>query len=123
MKILDILQVAVPASTPLTVTSEIKMLELLGVVKDPQLVNAMQLVSSLTPTTAQATLKGLVQLLSSLMRMSGKATSAHHQTINTVLTELEAIPDTTLTFGTFLAICQSLLEASGRTTARPRARA
>ena len=112
MRILDILQVAVPAGTPLTVASEIKVLELLGIVKNPQLVKAMQVVTSLVPASTPATLKGLVQLLGGLMRMSTKATASHHQSINAILSQLDLVPDTALTFGTFLAVCQTLLESS-----------
>ena len=57
-KILDILQVIIPGDTPLTVSSEVKILEILGMVKDPQLIRAMQLVSALVPPATPATLKG-----------------------------------------------------------------
>ncbi len=111
-KILDILQVAIPADTPLTVSSEIKVLELVGIVKSPQLIKAMEMVSALIPASTPATLKGLVQLLGSLMRMSTKATAAHHQSITSILSQLDLVPDTALTFGTFFSICQTLIESS-----------
>jgi hypothetical protein len=113
-KLLDILQVAVPTDTPLTVASEIKILEILGIVKTPQLISAMGLVSTLVPASTPATLKGLVQLLGGLMRMSGKATAAHHKSITTILAQLDTIPDSNLTFGTFLSVCQTLTESSGK---------
>jgi|ERR1035438_1423454 hypothetical protein len=111
-KILAILQVATPTNAPLTVASEIKILELLGIVKDPQLVKALHLVSALVPPSTPATLKGLVQLLAGLMRMSSKATAAHHKSISAILAQLNGVPDTNLTFGAFLSICQTLNEAS-----------
>ena len=114
-KLLDILQVAIPADTPLTVSSEVKILELLGIVKDPHLIKAMQLVSALVPQSTPATLKGLVQLLAGLMRMSSKATASHHQSITAILAQLDAIPDANLTFGTFLSVCQTLIESSTKT--------
>ena len=116
-KLLDILQVAVPADTPLTVSSEVKILELLGIVKNPQLITAMQLVSALVPPSTPATLKGLVQMLGGLMRMSSKATASHHQSITSIFSQLDAVPDTNLTFGTFLTICETLIELSGKASA------
>jgi hypothetical protein len=112
---LYMLQVAVPANTPLTVGAEIKVLELLGIVKDPQLITSMQLASALVPPSTPATLKGLVQLLGNLMRMSRKAKSSHHRSIATILSRLDAFPDSNLTFGTFLSVCQKLIESSGKT--------
>ena len=114
-KILDILEVATPTDTPLTFSSEVKILEMLGIVKDPRLIRVMQLVSALVPPSTPATLKGLVQLLCSLMQMSSKAKASHHQSITKILSELDAIPDANLTFGTFLSVCRTLIESSGKT--------
>ena len=116
-KILDILQVTIPTDTPLTVLSEVKILEILGMVKDPQLIKAMQLVSALVPPATPATLKGLVQMLGGLMRMSSKATASHHKSVAAILSQLDAVPDTNLTFGMFLSICQTLMESSSKTHA------
>lgn len=107
------LQVAVPGNTPVTVSSEIKILELLGIVKEPELIRAMQLASAVAPSSTPATLKGLVQLLGGLMRMSPKATASHHESITTILSRLDAYPDFYLTFDTFLPVCQKLMESFG----------
>jgi hypothetical protein len=51
-----------PASTPLTVQTEIQVLELIGVVKDPELVKKMKLLTSIAPPGTPATLHGLFSL-------------------------------------------------------------
>jgi hypothetical protein len=116
-KTLGILQVAIPADTPLTVSSEITILEVLGIVKDPQMISVMQMVSALVPPSTPATLKGLVQMLGTLMRMSSKATTAHHKSITKIQSELDAIEETDLTFGTFLSVCQTLIESPAKAPA------
>ena len=113
-RLLNILQVSVPNDTALTVQSEIKILEVLGIVKDPQLISAMNLVSSLVPPSTPATLKGLIQILGSLMRMSNKAKAAHHESVSSVLSKLDSVPDYSLTFGSFLSVCQSLIASDGK---------
>jgi hypothetical protein len=113
-RLLNILQVALPNDTALTVQSEIKILEVLGIVKDPQLISAMNLVSSLVPPSTPATLKGLIQILGSLMRMSNKAKAAHHESVSSVLSKLDSVPDYSLTFGSFLSVCQSLIASDGK---------
>lgn len=110
-KILTLLQVAVPANTLLTVPTEVKMLELLGIVSNPELVKAMTLSLSLIPPTTPATMKGLVQLLTSLMRMSHKIKREHHASLDKLMASLAGSPDVPLTFGTFLPICEAMLEA------------
>jgi hypothetical protein len=45
------------------------------------------------------------------MKISPKATAAHQQSISLILSQLDAIPDTNLTFGTLLSVCQSLAAA------------
>jgi hypothetical protein len=110
--ILTLLQVAVPADTPLTVSAEVKILEILGIVSNPELVKAMNLASSLVPSATPATMKGLVQLLSGLIRMNPKSTKTHHDTLNKLVANLANAPDVALTFGTFLPICESLLKAA-----------
>ncbi len=109
--ILTLLQVAVPANTLLTVSAEVKILEILGIVSNPELVAAMNLSISLVPPTTSATMKGLVQLLSALIRMNPKSTKTHHSALDKLLASLASAPDAALTFGTFLPICESLLEA------------
>lgn len=110
--ILTLLQVAVPSDTPLTVSAEVKILEILGIVSNPELVKAMNLSSSLVPPATPATIKGLVQLFSGLIRMNPKSSKTHHDTLSKLVASLTNAPDVALTFGTFLPICESLLNAS-----------
>jgi hypothetical protein len=111
--IFTLLQVTVPANTPLTVSAEVKILEILGIVSNPQLVKAMNLSLSLmpSPTTTSATMKGLVQLLSALIRMNPKSDKTHHASLDKLVASFASTPDLALTFGTFLPICESLLTA------------
>jgi len=113
-KILSILQIAVPPDTPLTVAAEVQVLDLLGVVRNPQSISAMKIAAGLVPADTPATLKGLFQMINQLLHLSDKAKPEHHSTMADVLAQLSAVPDETLTFGTFLAICQKLLDSSGR---------
>jgi hypothetical protein len=110
--LLTLLQVTVPQNTPLTVSSEVKILELLGIVSNPELVKAMQVTLLVVPPTALATLRGLVELLGGLIKLNSKSTKAHHDTLAKDLQKLAAIPDTVLTYGTFLPICETLLKAA-----------
>jgi hypothetical protein len=111
--ILTLLQVAVPANTLLTISAEVKILEILGIVSNPELVEAMNLSLSLMPasTTTSATMKGLVQLLSALIRMNPNSDKTHHASLDKLVESLASTPDVALTFGTFLPICDSLLKA------------
>lgn len=109
---LTLLQVSVSPDTPLTVAAEVKILELLGIVSNPDLVKAMQVTLLVVPPASQATLKGLLGLLGGLIKMNPKCTRAHHDSLAKTLDELAAIPDTALTYGTFLAICESLLKSA-----------
>src|SRR5437879_5171575 len=109
--ILSLLQIAVPANTLLTVPAEVKILEMLGIVSNPELVKAMNLSVSLIPSTTPATMKGFVQLLNSLVRMHPKSTRTHHTSLDKLVESLASSPDVSLTFGTFLPICESLLHA------------
>jgi hypothetical protein len=111
--ILTLLKVAVPASTLLTVSAEVKILESLGVVSNPELVKAMNLSLSLmpSPSTTAATMKGLVQLLDALIRMNPKSTKTDRASLDNLVTSLAGVPDVPFTFGTFLPICESLLKA------------
>jgi hypothetical protein len=100
----------IPASTPLTVQTEIQVLELIGFVKDPELVKKMKLLTSIAPAGTPATLHGLFQLIGGLMHMSSRATSENHTSIDESLSIIKDMPDVALTYGTFIAICQTLLE-------------
>jgi hypothetical protein len=110
--LLMLLQVTVPSATVLTVSSEVKILEILGVVSNPDLVKAMQLTLTLVPPETPATLKGLLQLLGGLIKLNNKSTKSHHDTLAKHLASLATIPDAVLTYGTFLPICETLLKAA-----------
>jgi hypothetical protein len=111
--ILTLLQAAVPTNTPLTVSAEVKILETLGIVSNPELVKPMNLSLSLmpSPSTTAATMKGLVQLLNALVRMNPKSNKTHHASLDRLVASVASAPDAALTFGTFLPICESLLNA------------
>ena len=108
---LDLVKSSVPANTPLTVQTEMEVLELIGIVKDPKLVALLKRLSNLVPSSTPATLHNLLNLLGHLIHMSGKATSDHRKMIDASLAALQAIPDVALTFGTFMSICEALLES------------
>jgi hypothetical protein len=109
--LLTLLQVTVPPETVLTVSSEVKILELLGIVSNSELVKAMQVTLLVVPPATQATLKGLLVLLGGLIKLNPKTTKSHHDTLTKHLQSLATIPDAILTFGTFLPICETLLKA------------
>ncbi|HEY1472873.1 MAG TPA: hypothetical protein VGF53_02185 [Pseudolabrys sp.] len=110
--LLTLLQVTVPPDTVLTVQSEVKILELLGIVSNHELVKAMRVTLLVVPPAAQATVKGLFELLAGLIRLNTKSTKAHHDTLTKHLGDLAKIPDAVLTYGTFLSICEALLKAA-----------
>ncbi len=117
-KALSLLQVVVPPDTPLTVSAEVKVLEILGIVSIPEAVNVLKLASAMVPPNTPATLKGLVQLLTGLMKMNPSITKEHHAAIKDVLANLDKTPDAPLTFGTFLPICETLMK-EGTVTKTP----
>jgi hypothetical protein len=117
-KLLTIMQLAVPADTPLTVASEIQLLELFGIVKTPELIKSMKLASTLVPDSTPATLKGFVGLYSQLMHASPKAGPEHHHAMEGIIATLSAVPDEDLTFGTFLPIVQALMTPEPHTAKR-----
>jgi hypothetical protein len=110
--LLTLLQVTVAPETVLTVSSEVRILELLGIVSNPELVKAMQVTLLVVPPATQATFKGLVELLGGLIKLNPKTTKSHHDTLTKHLQSLATIPDAILTFGTFLPICETLLKAA-----------
>ena len=108
---LDLVKNSIPAATALTVATEMEVLELIGIVKDPKLVALLNRLARLVPDGTPATLHNLINLLGHLMHMSDKATHDHRLMIDASLAALGAIPDVALTFGTFMSICEALLEA------------
>jgi len=111
-KLVTILKLAVPASTPLTVASEVQVLDLLGVVRNPQSRVAMRLAATLVPPDTPATLKSFLQLVGQLLHLSGHAKAEHHKTVSDLVSSLQGLPDVQLTFGMFLELCQSLLDSA-----------
>ena len=110
--LLTLLQVTVAPETVLTVSSEVRILELLGIVSNPELVKAMQVTLLVVPPATQATFKGLLELLGGLIKLNPKTTKSHHNTLTKHLQSLATIPDAILTFGTILPICETLLKAA-----------
>lgn len=110
-KSLTLLQVVVPPDTPLTVPAMIRILEILEIVSSPELVSSMQLATTMIPPATPATLFGLIKLLSNLVKHHPKATKAHHDALAQLLKSLTGVPDSALTFGTFLPICEALMKA------------
>ena len=113
-----LLQVAVPSSTVVTVAAEVRILEMLGIVSNPEMVKAMTLTLALVPPDTPAMMKGLFQLLAGLIRLDSKATTAHHDSINKHLESLGTVADSVLTFGTFLPICETLMKAKHKKVGR-----
>src|SRR5450759_554560 len=110
--LLSLLEVTVPPDTALTITSEVKILEIVGIVSNPDMVKSLDLVEAIVPPTVPATLKGLVTLLSGLGKMNPKTPKATHSALATLMQNLEKAPDVALTFGTFLPILRAILNAS-----------
>jgi hypothetical protein len=97
-----------------TISSEINILESLGVVSNERALSAMKVASLLVPPGTPATFRGLMNMLTQLMKMNPKITEAHKSAINNSLAEAGQIDDFPLTFGTFLPICQKFLESKGK---------
>jgi hypothetical protein len=113
-ELIAFLQNTVPADTPVTVSSEMNLLESLGVVSDERAVSAMRVGSLFVPPDSPATFRELMNLLTQLMRMNPKFADAHQGAIDKALAEAGRIDDFPLNFGTFLPICQKLLDAKGK---------
>ncbi len=107
------LEVVVPPNTPLTVTAEINILEILGIVVSHEMLAAMQITLAVVPSGTPATLYGLVALLGNIIKMHPKVTRAHLEALSKAVKSLSTTPDAPLTFGTFLPICQTLMQAMG----------
>jgi hypothetical protein len=111
-KVLALLQIVVPSDTALTVSSEVKILEILGIVSIPEAVNVLRLASDMVPPATPSTLKGLVQLLTGLIKLNPATTKEHNVTLTKALSNLDKIADAPLTYGTFLPICETLMKAN-----------
>jgi hypothetical protein len=112
--LLTLLEVTVAPDTALTVPNEVKILEIVGVVTSPEMIKALNIAESLVPTTTPATLQGLVHLLSGLGKMNPDTPQSSHDTLATLLQNLQNAPDVPLTFGTFLPILRSFLTAASK---------
>jgi hypothetical protein len=118
-RLLEFLKKAVPADTRVTVSSEIYLLESLGVVSSERGVSAMKVASLLIPPGTLATFRGLMNMLTQLMNMNPAITEEHRRAIDSALVEVGQTPDFVLTFGTFLPICQKFLEAKEKSGTSP----
>src|SRR5580704_13420869 len=112
--LLSLLEVTVAPDTALTVPNEVKILEIVGVVSSPDMIKALNLTESLVPPTTPATLQGLVHLLSGLAKMNPDTPQSSHDTLATLLQNLQKAPDVPLTFGVFLPILRSFLTAAAK---------
>ena len=91
------------------------MLETLGVVSDEHAVSAMKVSSLLIPPDTPATFRGLMNLLTGLIQMNSKFGEKDQETLDKAVAEAWKVDDFQLTFGTFLSICQKLLDAKEKT--------
>ena len=110
-RLIELLQSTVPAGTPVTISSEVRLLETLGVVSDEHAVSAMKVSSLLIPPDTPATFRGLMNLLTGLIQMNSKFGEKDQETLDKAVAEAWKVDDFQLTFGTFLSICQKLLDA------------
>ena len=56
---------------------------MLGIVSNPELVKAMQVMLLVVPPATQATFKVLLELLGGLIKLNPKTTKSHHDTLTT----------------------------------------
>lgn len=110
-ELLEFLARAVPGYTVVTISSEIMILESLGIVSDEGAVSAMRTASLLVPPDTPATFRGLMNMLTRLIRMNPKFTDQHRVVLDRAVMEAGQIEDFQLTFGTLLPICRKLLNA------------
>jgi hypothetical protein len=117
-KQLEFLMSVVPAYAPVTIATELNVLERLGIVSNKNAVSAMRTASLLVPPDTPATFKGLVNLLTQLMSMNPKFNAHHKSVLDDARAEMAKMDDFPLTFGTFLPVCQKLMEAQAKRGAR-----
>ena len=113
-RLLEFLKNAVPGGTPVTVASQIYILESLGVVSNKKAVEAMKVASLLVTPDAQVTFRGLMNLLTQLIMMNPKFGARHQGAMDSALSAARGMDDFPLTFGTLIPICEKLLEAKGK---------
>jgi len=114
LTLLSMLEVTVPPDTPLTIHSEVKILEIVGVVSNPDFIKSLNLVEAMVAPTAPATLHGLVKLLSGLGKMNPNTPKEKCDQLDTLLQNLQKTSDVELTFGIFLPIVRSIVSTSTR---------
>ena len=110
-KYLSLLQVTVPPATALTVTAQVKIMEILGIISNPDLVKSADIAVGMIPNDTPATLHGLMILLNNLVKNHPKSTKAHHDKLAEVMKDVGKLPDAALTFGDFLPICSAVMNA------------
>jgi hypothetical protein len=116
-KLLATLQVAVPPETPLSVVSELKILQMLGIASNHELSKAIDIAATLIPLSVQANLHGLITLLTEIVRNHPNTKQEHHDELSKLLKKMNDVPDASLTFGTFLPFCEALLKHKPQSSA------
>jgi len=108
-KFLSLLQVSVPPETALTVTAQVKILEMLGFITNGEMARAIDMTVAMIPANTTGTLYGFLGFLENMIKNHPDSNKAHHDELVTVLKDLKNIPDINLTYGMFLPICDTLL--------------
>lgn len=108
---LSLLQVTVPPDTALTVTAQLKILEILGIVSSPELLKSAEIAAGMIPANTPASLHGLLVLLKNIIRHHPKSDKSHEDELEVVMKEVKKLPDAPLTFGDFLFICDRIMKA------------
>lgn|ERR1700749_27938 len=106
-KLLSLLQVTVPPSTTLTAASAMKILEILGIVSNPNSVSALHLAADIVPPNTVATTNSMGHLLLRLAKAHPDCPKDAHSKLDELLQGLEKNPDSPLTYGAFLSLCDS----------------
>lgn len=119
-KFLSLLQVTVPPDTALTVAAQVKILEILGIVSSPELVKSAEIAVGMIPNNTAASLHGLLILLNNIVRHHPKADKSHQDELDVVMKDVAKLPDTPLSFGMFLPICDAIMKAMEKEAAMHR---
>lgn len=116
-KYLSLLQVTVPQDTPLTVAAQVKILEILNIISTPELSKSAEIAVGMIPGNTPASLHGLLVLLNNIVRNHPKADKSHQDELDLVMKDVSKLPDTALTFGLFLPVCEAIMKAMSKEAA------
>ena len=116
-KHLSLLEVTVPPTTALTVTAQVKILQMLGIISDPQLVKSSDIAIAMIPAETPASLHGLITLLRNIVTNHPKSDKSHEDELAVVLKDVSQLPDIPLTYGVFLPLCESIMTAKEKEAA------